>query len=81
MDTIAENQYTRNELLARLLSECSIEEATSGKVGRRYFLARRGEGVGVIVRESEESIGKRPLYKQIDPELKLTIYAAPLLHY
>ena len=28
VDNIAENQYTRNELLARLLSECSLEDAT-----------------------------------------------------
>ena len=48
VDTLLYNQITRNVLLARLLSELQIDNDTLGKeVGRRYFLERRGEGVGV----------------------------------
>lgn len=38
------NQATRNELLARLLSETTLDEDLGAKVTRRHFLERRGEG-------------------------------------
>ena len=80
VENISENQFTRNELLARLLSECSIDDPIKTNVTRTYFLERRGEGVGIILRESEELSGKSPVYEQIDSELKLTIYAAAPPH-
>ena len=67
---------TRNELLSRLLSELSVEEGLGGTVGRKYFLERRGEGVGIILRESEELSDKRPIYQMHGEELCLTIFAA-----
>ena len=76
VDNIAQNQYTRNELLARLLSECSVEDPMRRAVERQFMLERRGEGVGIILRESEALAGRPPIYEQFDPELKLTIYAA-----
>jgi len=76
VDNIAQNQYTRNELLARLLSECSVEDPMRRAVERDFMLERRGEGVGIILRESEALSGRLPIYEQFDPELKLTIYAA-----
>ncbi len=80
VDTLLYNQITRNELLARLLSELQIDNDTLGKeVGRRYFLERRGEGVGIILRESERFSGKTPSYVMHNEELCLIVYAADSL--
>ncbi len=80
VDTLRYNQITRNELLARLLSELQIDNETTRKeAGRRYFLERRGEGVGIILRESERLSGKTPSYVMYNEELCLTIYAADSL--
>ncbi len=46
------------------------------QVSRRHFLERRGEGVGIILNESEELSGKTPIYEVFDEELRLTIFAA-----
>ena len=51
----------------------------SRKVVRRHFLERRGEGVGIILDESEALSGKVPVYEMIDEELHLTIVAAKSL--
>ena len=72
-------QATRNELLARLLSEITVEDNVSRQVARRYFLERRGEGVGIILDESAALSGKVPIYEQIDETLYLTIFAAKSL--
>lgn len=73
-------QATRNELLARLLSEITVEDNVGRQVARRYFLERRGEGVGIILDESAALSGKVPVYEQIDETLHLTIFAAKSLH-
>ena len=73
-------QATRNELLARLLSEITVEDNVGRQVARRYFLERRGEGVGIILDESTALSGKAPVYEQIDETLHLTIFAAKSLH-
>ncbi len=73
-------QATRNELLARLLSEITVEDNVGRQVARRYFLERRGEGVGIILDESTALSGKAPVYQQIDETLHLTIFAAKSLH-
>ena len=72
-------QATRNELLARLLSEVAVEDEVGSKVVRRHFLERRGEGVGIILDESEALSGRVPVYELIDEELHLTIFAAKSL--
>ena len=72
-------QATRNELLARLLSELTVEDNVSRQVARRYFLERRGEGVGIILDESTALSGRVPVYEQIDETLHLTIFAAKSL--
>lgn len=76
VDSLLFNQVTRNELLARLLSEIKLEDSVAGRAGRGYFLERRGEGVGIILRESEELSGKTPVYELQGEELRLTIFAA-----
>ena len=73
------NQATRNELLARLLSETTLDEDLGAKVTRQHFLERRGEGVGIILNESEGLSGKTPVYELFGEELRLTIFAAESL--
>ena len=72
-------QATRNELLARLLSELTVEDNVGRHVARRYFLERRGEGVSIILDESADLSGIVPVYEQIDETLHLTIFAAKSL--
>ena len=79
VDTLSDNQATRNELLSRLLSEITLEDNINKTVNRRYFLERRGEGVGIILNESKKLSGKKPIYELFGEELKLTIFAAPSL--
>ena len=76
VDNLRYSQATRNELLARLLSEITLDDDMSRQVVRRHFLERRGEGVGIILNESETLSGKTPVYEVFDEELRLTIFAA-----
>ena len=46
------------------------------QVVRRHFLERRGEGVGIILNESDQLSGKPPVCELFDEELRLTIFAA-----
>lgn len=73
------SQATRNELLARLLSEIALDDDVERQVNRRHFLEGRGEGVGIILNESEQLSGKTPIYELINEELCLTIFAAKSL--
>ncbi len=70
------NQATRNELLARLLSEVTLDNAIGTQLSRRHFLECRGEGVGIIFNESKALSGKTPVYELCGEELCLTIFAA-----
>ena len=76
VDNLRYSQATRNELLARLLSEITLADDMRKQVARRYFLERRGEGVGIILNESETLSNKHPVYELFDEELRLTIFAA-----
>ena len=76
VDNLRYSQSTRNELLARLLSEITLDDDIGKQVVRRHFLERRGEGVGIILNESEKLSGKVPIYELFDEELRLTIFAA-----
>ena len=79
VDDLRYNQATRNELLARLLSELTLDDDMGAQVVRRHFLERRGEGVGIILNESEGLSGKTPVYELFGEELRLTIFAAKSL--
>ena len=76
VDNLRYSQATRNELLARLLSEVTLDDDIGRQVIRRHFLERPGEGVGIILNESEELSGKIPVYEIFDEELRLTIFAS-----
>ena len=73
------SQATRNELLSRLLAEITLDDDVGEEVKRRYFFERRGEGVGIILNESEQLSGKIPVYELFNEELCLTIFAAKSL--
>ncbi|OIR24957.1 RNA-binding domain-containing protein [Bathymodiolus thermophilus thioautotrophic gill symbiont] len=77
IDTLISNQVTRNELLASLLTKIELNDDM--KVGRQYFLERRGEGVGIIMKESKQLSGKTPIYQLNGEELQLTIFPAQSL--
>ena len=79
IDKLPYNQATRNELLARLLSEITLDDDVGKQVKRIHFLERRGEGVGIILNESENLSGKIPVYELFNEELCLTIFAAKSL--
>jgi ATP-dependent DNA helicase RecG len=80
VDNLPYNQVTRNELLARLLSELTLDnDNASGQIQRKHFLERRGEGVGIILDESERLSGKKPLYEVLGEELRLTVFTAESL--
>ena len=76
IDKLRYSQATRNELLSRLLSEIALDDGDGKQVKRRHFLERRGEGVGIILNESEQLSGKTPVYELFNEELCLTIFAA-----
>ena len=79
IDKLPYNQATRNEILSRLLSEITLDDDVGGQVKRRHFFERRGEGVGIILNESEQLSGKIPVYELFNEELCLTIFAAKSL--
>ena len=79
IDKLRYSQATRNELLSRLLSEITVDDDVGKQVKRRHFLERRGEGVGIILNESEQLSGKIPVYELFNEELCLTIFAAKSL--
>ena len=76
VESLSLRQSSRNELLSSLLARCPMNfDATGSK--RIYIMDKRGEGVPIILSESESLSGKRPEYTLIDDaELRLTIFAA-----
>lgn len=78
IESLPLRQSTRNELLTTLLAKSPVRQ-DGENVGRRFLMERRGDGVPIIMKESEKLSGKLPSYKLIDDsELLLTIYAAEL---
>ena len=75
VENIALRQATRNELITSLLAEIPLAE-TVGQIGRGCYMEKRGDGVPIILNESEKLSGKKPEFRLIDDtELLLTIYA------
>lgn len=78
VDNIALRQATRNELITSLLAETPIMEIV-GDVGRGFYMEKRGDGVPIIMNESVNLSGKKPVYQLIDDdELLLTIFSASM---
>jgi len=69
-------QAARNETLTSLLARCPVEDDTL-TVHRQHIMDKRGEGVSIILDESEHLSGKRPEYRLYDEsEVLLTIYSS-----
>ena len=80
IDSLSERQSARNELLSSLLARCPMNVNAIGSQ-RSFIMDKRGEGVPIIITESERLSGRRPEYRLLDDaELKLTIYAASSPH-
>ncbi len=76
VDSLSERQSSRNELLSSLLARCPMNVNAIGSQ-RGFIMDKRGEGVPIIITESERLSGRRPEYQLLDDvELKLTIFAA-----
>lgn len=76
VDSLSLRQSTRNELITSLLAETPVAGGM-GDVGRGYYMEKRGDGVPIILRESQRISGRTPEYRLIDDsELLLTLYSA-----
>lgn len=75
IESLPLRQAIRNELLTSLLARCPLEDNALSEDS--FIMDRRGEGVPIILSESERLSGKRPVYRLLDEsELMLTIFAA-----
>lgn len=76
IESMADRQSTRNEGLASVLGRIPVA-GIKGSGDRQFFMERRGDGVPIILRETEALSGKRPEYRVIDgSDLVLTIPTA-----
>ncbi|MCC6221471.1 MAG: putative DNA binding domain-containing protein [Deltaproteobacteria bacterium] len=80
VDSISERQSARNELISSLLARCPMNVDAIGSK-RNFIMDKRGEGVPIIITESEKVSGRKPVYRLLDDsELMLTIFAAQPPH-
>ena len=74
--SVALRQAARNEAITSLLARCPVRESAVAE-HRQHIMDKRGEGVPVILEETERLSSVRPTYQLIDAsELLLTIPAA-----
>lgn len=80
IDSISQRQSARNELISSLLARCAMNVDAHGSQ-RNFIMDKRGEGVPIIIMESEKLSGRIPVYRLLDDaELMLTIFAAQPPH-
>ena len=76
LESMPYRQAVRNEAIASLLARCPVGRDDFAN-HRTHIMDKRGEGVPVILKLSEQLSGKSPTYRLVDEsELWLTIYAA-----
>ena len=61
IDSMAARQATRNETIASVLGRMPVGDIP-GSEKRQFFMERRGDGVPIILRETEALTGKTPEY-------------------
>ncbi len=72
------SQATRNEAIVSVFARIPVANV-AGSGNRRYLMERRGGGVSIIRKETEEATGLQPKYEMIDESsLALSIPAAKL---
>jgi ATP-dependent DNA helicase RecG len=75
-DSLAFRQAARNEALTSLLARCPVSDDTQAR-HRSHIMDKRGEGVSIILANSERLAGRRPVYRLNDAsELVLTIFGS-----
>jgi predicted HTH transcriptional regulator len=78
IESLPLRQSARNELLTSLLARCPVN-VDIANMTREFLMDKRGEGVPIIVTESQKLSGTAPRYQLIDDaELLLTIYGTPI---
>ena len=78
VESMRERQSTRNEVLTSVLGRMNVGGIDAAG-GRQFFMERRGDGVPIIRRETQELCGSLPNFRLLDEaELCLTIPAALL---
>ena len=76
IDSMAARQATRNETIASALGRMPVGDIP-GSEKRQFFMERRGDGVPIILRETEALSGKAPTYWILsESDLFLTLPAA-----
>lgn len=76
VETLAYRQAARNEVISSLLARCPVSANSSIRTDRSSIMDKRGEGVSIILDNTERLSGKPAIYKLIDDaELLLTIPA------
>lgn len=77
VEDLAYLQLARNEIITSLLAKCPVPDEEWLTTDRRTMMDKRGEGVRIIMENSERLSGRLPEYRLIgDSELVLTIWAA-----
>ena len=77
VESLPYRQAARNETLCSLLTKCVVPDEPWMTTDRRNMMEKRGEGVPIILDNSERLSGRVPEYRLIDDaELLLTIHAA-----
>ncbi len=77
VESLPYRQAARNEAITSLLAKSQVPEADKEITGRSAMMDKRGEGVQIILDQSERLSGKRPVYRLVDDsELLLVIPAA-----
>jgi ATP-dependent DNA helicase RecG len=74
IESLPYRQAARNEAITSLLAKCSVDQEITLGPGRTTMMDKRGEGVQIILDNSERLSGIRPAYRLLDDaELLLTI--------
>ncbi len=77
VESMGESQATRNEVIASIFGRINVGDMP-GSSHRRYLMERRGDGVSIIQRETEETAGIQPVYKTNETNVMLNIPSAKL---
>ena len=78
VDSLPYRQAARNETITSLLAKCRLSDNSDLETNRSTMMDKRGEGVSIILHNSERLSGRVPEYNLADgSELRLVIYAPP----
>ncbi len=79
VDSLPYRQAARNEEITSLLAKCGVPDQDRGFSGRGAMMDKRGEGVQIILDNSERLAGVRPSYRLVDESELLLVIPAALL--